>query len=96
MSSSETYGIAIDLGTTTIAAALVQRSDGTILARGGTLNPQRAHGLDVVSRLEYAGRSAAHLRELQSAVNAALAHLADKLLLRFKRDGYAQYPLTVD
>jgi uncharacterized 2Fe-2S/4Fe-4S cluster protein (DUF4445 family) len=79
--SSEKYGIAIDLGTTTIAAALVQRSAGTILARGGVLNPQRVYGLDVIARLEYAGRSAENLREMQSAVNAELAILVEKLLL---------------
>jgi uncharacterized 2Fe-2S/4Fe-4S cluster protein (DUF4445 family) len=80
LSSSEKHGIAIDLGTTTIAAALAQLSDGRILARAGTLNPQRANGLDVVSRLEFAGRSAVNLREMQSTVNAALSDLAEKLM----------------
>jgi len=81
LSSSEKYGIAIDLGTTTIAAALVHLPAGTQLARLGTLNPQRVHGLDVITRLEYAGRSAEHLRTMQSAVNAELSLLVEKLLV---------------
>lgn len=79
--SSEGYGIAIDLGTTTIAAALVQLSDGTTLAKAGSLNPQRAHGLDVIARLQYAGISAENLREMQSAVNEELARVAEELIV---------------
>jgi len=82
LSSSEKYGIAIDLGTTTIAAALVQLSDGAILASAGSLNPQRIHGLDVIARLQYAGLSAENLRELQSAVNSELSRLAENLLAK--------------
>jgi len=82
LSSPEKYGIAIDLGTTTIAAALVQLSDGAILASAGSLNPQRIHGLDVIARLQYAGLSAENLRELQSAVNSELSRLAENLLAK--------------
>lgn len=80
MSSAEKYGIAIDLGTTTLAAALVQLPSGETIARSGSLNPQRVHGLDVIARLHYAGLSAENLHELQSAVNSALATLTENLL----------------
>lgn len=77
---SEKYGIAIDLGTTTIAAALVQLSKGETIARKGSLNPQRIHGLDVVTRLHYGGSSSAKLHELQTLVNSELSWLAEELL----------------
>lgn len=80
MRSSERYAIAIDLGTTTLAAALVTLPDGRLLARGGALNPQRVHGLDVIARLEYAGRSAENLRAMQTLINAELSRLAEQLL----------------
>lgn len=80
MSSSERYGIAIDLGTTTIAAALVKLSDGTLLASGGILNPQMAYGADVISRIQYALRSDETLREMQSVVNLELSRLACELI----------------
>lgn len=80
MSSPEQYGIAIDLGTTTIAAALVAIADKRSVAACGGLNPQRQFGLDLIARLEYACRSQANLRQLQQLVNAELAGLAAQLL----------------
>lgn len=80
MPSSERYAIAMDLGTTTLAAALVTLPQGVVIARGGALNPQRVHGLDVIARLEYAGRSLACLREMQALINCELSRLAEELL----------------
>lgn len=80
MSSADGYGIGIDLGTTTIAAALVRIPEGDVLARVGCLNPQKIHGLDVISRLQYASGSAEKLREMQSLVNSALSAVAEELL----------------
>ncbi len=45
------YGIAIDLGTTTVAAALVDLSTGRQIATRGSLNPQVRFGEDVLSRI---------------------------------------------
>lgn len=80
MSSSEKHGIAIDLGTTTIAAALVDTAAGRIVASAGGLNPQRQYGLDVIARLEYASRSRDNLLHLQRLVNSELAGLSAELL----------------
>ncbi len=44
-------GIAVDLGTTSIVVAFVNLSDGTIMTMHSLLNPQRAYGADVVSRI---------------------------------------------
>jgi len=82
LSSSEKFAIAIDLGTTTIAAALVDLAAGSIIASGGGLNPQRQYGLDVIARLEYAGRSAENLLQLQQLVNSELARIVAELLLQ--------------
>jgi uncharacterized 2Fe-2S/4Fe-4S cluster protein (DUF4445 family) len=49
-------GMAVDLGTTKIAASLVDLTSGDELAVAGSLNPQIGHGEDVVSRLAYALR----------------------------------------
>ncbi len=48
------YAIAIDLGTTTLAASLIEPASGKRLAMTGSLNPQRRFGADVVSRLDAA------------------------------------------
>jgi len=82
LSSPEKFAIAIDLGTTTIAAALVDLAAGSIVASGGGLNPQRQYGLDVIARLEYAGRSPENLLRLQQLVNSELARILAELLLQ--------------
>lgn len=48
------YVIAIDLGTTTLEAALYNKTTGELLRTKGILNPQRLYGADVVSRITYA------------------------------------------
>jgi uncharacterized 2Fe-2S/4Fe-4S cluster protein (DUF4445 family) len=49
-------GLAIDLGTTKIAASLVDLASGDELAVAGSLNPQIGYGEDVVTRLAHAMR----------------------------------------
>jgi uncharacterized 2Fe-2S/4Fe-4S cluster protein (DUF4445 family) len=51
---SEGLGIAVDLGTTTIVAQLVDLSNGRVLAVKSALNAQARHGADVMSRIEFA------------------------------------------
>ncbi|MGQ9602894.1 MAG: ASKHA domain-containing protein [bacterium] len=50
---SECYGVAIDIGTNTIVCSLVDLSDGRELATASAVNPQVAHGDDVVSRIRF-------------------------------------------
>lgn len=59
-------GAAIDLGTTTIAVLLVDLRSGETLASAGSLNPQRAYGADVLSRVAHATQGGA--ADLQSSV----------------------------
>jgi uncharacterized 2Fe-2S/4Fe-4S cluster protein (DUF4445 family) len=47
-------GIAIDLGTTTLVAQLLDLESGRVLAVETALNPQSAHGADLMSRIEFA------------------------------------------
>lgn len=47
-------GVAIDLGTTTIAAQLVDLATGNVLGVETALNSQARHGADIMSRVEYA------------------------------------------
>ena len=48
------FGIAVDLGTTTVAVNLVRLTDGRILAARTDYNEQITCGLDVISRINYA------------------------------------------
>lgn len=68
-------GIAIDLGTTTIAAQLVDLATGNVLGVETELNPQAPFGSDVMSRI----RTVLAGRDLATVVHAALRPMIAKL-----------------
>jgi uncharacterized 2Fe-2S/4Fe-4S cluster protein (DUF4445 family) len=51
--STPLLGLAVDLGTTKLAAYLCDLGSGQILAKSGAMNPQTAFGEDVISRISY-------------------------------------------
>ena len=66
------YGLAIDLGSTTIAAHLCDLRDGTVLASSGVMNPQIRFGEDLMSRVSYAMMNPGGDVEMTRAVREAL------------------------
>jgi uncharacterized 2Fe-2S/4Fe-4S cluster protein (DUF4445 family) len=80
LKSSERLAVAFDLGTTTVAASLLDLDKGVRLAAGGSLNPQRQYGADVVSRLEAACVSLDALKRMARLANGELERLAGELL----------------
>lgn len=73
-------GIAADVGTTTVACALVDLETGAELGRAQAVNGQVPYGADVLSRISYeAAHGEAGVRRLQAAVVATLDMLAGKL-----------------
>ncbi|MGC8977520.1 MAG: ASKHA domain-containing protein [Candidatus Ratteibacteria bacterium] len=52
--SKKNYGIAVDVGTTTIAASLVDMNKGEVLKTEITFNRQASYGDDIISRIVYA------------------------------------------
>lgn len=62
------YGLAVDIGTTTVAVSLVDLTTGRILAEDGFINPQKAFGLDVLSRIHYDMENDGGVRKLQKAI----------------------------
>lgn len=74
------YAIAFDLGTTTLAASLVELSSGRRCAMHGSLNPQRSFGADVVARLDAAVHDPSAASAMTGLVRAELGRLAQSLL----------------
>lgn len=72
-------GAAVDVGTTKLAAYLVDLGTGEVVAKGAAANPQAAMGEDVMSRIAYAGsneRGAEHLHSiLLDGINGLLSDL---------------------
>jgi uncharacterized 2Fe-2S/4Fe-4S cluster protein (DUF4445 family) len=66
------YGLAIDVGSTTIAGHLCDLVTGDVLASTGLMNPQIRFGEDLMSRVSYAMLNPGGAAELTAAVRAAL------------------------
>ena len=69
---SDRYGIAADLGTTTIAIYLCNMSNGKILSSIAVKNPQALYGDDVMSRIGAINKKEKNLKHLQKLVVSAM------------------------
>lgn len=79
--TSENYGIAVDLGTTTVVAVLVDLARGTICAEASGLNLQITHGEELLTRIAVAKKPAG-LKNLREAavrsVNMVIKNLIEQ------------------
>src|SRR6476659_3985336 len=76
------YGVAIDIGSTTIAGHLADLADGAVLASNGVMNPQIRFGEDLMSRVSYAMMHPEGAGEMTAAVRKALDGLVASLAMR--------------
>jgi uncharacterized 2Fe-2S/4Fe-4S cluster protein (DUF4445 family) len=76
------YGVAIDIGSTTIAGHLANLADGAVLASNGVMNPQIRFGEDLMSRVSYAMMHPEGAAEMTAAVRKALDGLIATLAMR--------------
>lgn len=67
-SAAVPLGLAVDVGTTTIAAALIDMRDGNIIATASEYNRQAVHGDNVAARISWSVEKDGNLAELQRAV----------------------------
>jgi uncharacterized 2Fe-2S/4Fe-4S cluster protein (DUF4445 family) len=74
------FGLALDLGTTSLAAGLVRLQDGGVAASAARLNPQVAVAADVIGRIHHAMHREGGLRRLTAAVREGVRALVDDLL----------------
>ena len=73
------YGCAVDVGTTTMAAYLIDLDTGMQLAAASALNPQRTHGGDVITRANYTMEQEGGLAELAGLVRDGVSSLIDSM-----------------
>ncbi|RPI81395.1 MAG: DUF4445 domain-containing protein [Chloroflexi bacterium] len=72
-------GLAVDVGTTKVAAYLINMDDGSVLTRQGAMNPQVAYGEDVISRIHYANHTSGGAKILQSTLIDTLNRLVEEM-----------------
>ena len=71
-----TYGLAVDIGSTTVAGHLCDLRTGEILATESMMNPQVAYGEDLMSRISYAVENKDGLEKMHKAIIDTLNKLA--------------------
>lgn len=76
------YGLAIDVGTTTVVVYLVDLDSGEIVDKQGSYNKQAQFGDDVISRIVYAVDSPENMAEIQKAVVDTVNALIEGILER--------------
>ena len=69
----EGFGIALDIGTTTLAAYLIDTKTGEIVKERSALNPQRVYGEDVITRI--GNKSVKVYKSLKNGINDIFADL---------------------
>ena len=70
------HGLAVDIGSTTIAAHLCDLETGEVVAAAGVMNPQIRFGEDLMSRVSYVMMNPGGAAELTAVVRGAVADLA--------------------
>jgi uncharacterized 2Fe-2S/4Fe-4S cluster protein (DUF4445 family) len=93
-SGGKIFGIAVDVGTTTVVAKLIDMTDGQSLANQADLNPQARYGDDVISRINYA-QTDAKLAELHKTIIDCINELTARLCSQASIDTKQIYEMCV-
>jgi len=93
-SPEKIFGIAVDIGTTTVVAKLINMVDGQCLATEAVLNPQSRYGDDVISRISYA-HNEEKLAELHGVITDCVNDLAVKLCNKTGVNAHFIYEMCV-
>ena len=76
------FGIAVDIGSTTVAGHLIDLTTGEVMSSSGVMNPQIRFGEDLMSRVSYVMMNKGGEKELttviRNAINELVHELADK------------------
>jgi uncharacterized 2Fe-2S/4Fe-4S cluster protein (DUF4445 family) len=73
------YGLAVDIGSTTVAAHLVEMASGEVVAATGVMNPQIRFGEDLMSRVSYVMMNPGGEADLTRVVREALNELVQQV-----------------
>ncbi|MBW1712427.1 MAG: DUF4445 domain-containing protein [Deltaproteobacteria bacterium] len=84
--SGSNFGLAVDVGTTTIFVQLLDLNSGAVLAEEGEYNAQIGYGEDVISRILYATTKPDGLKKMQELVVSTINSIITKLVDQTKVD----------
>lgn len=78
--SKAPYGVAIDLGTTTVALYFLNLIDGAIEKVSSFLNPQMIFGADIISRITWCQENETGLKELRNLITGSINYEVEAFL----------------
>ncbi|MFU8793936.1 MAG: ASKHA domain-containing protein [Dethiobacteria bacterium] len=82
--TEQLYGVAFDIGTTTIVGSLLDLKTASVIAVAAVTNPQNIYGADVISRITHASQTEDGLKQLQDKVIEAVNKIIHDLLRQTK------------
>lgn len=91
---NKVYGLAVDIGTTTVAVYLMDLLTGEEVDVESFHNPQKKFGADVISRINHIQKAAGSVKEVQDVIVKGLNQAIDQLALRNKISNSDIYVLT--
>jgi len=83
----ESYGLAVDIGTTTCVGYLTDLSTGKVVNTESMMNPQVPYGEDVMSRITYAMSNPGGLETMQKAIIQGLNEIIERVVTEIRKDG---------
>jgi uncharacterized 2Fe-2S/4Fe-4S cluster protein (DUF4445 family) len=76
------FGLAIDVGTTSVVTTLLELASGEVMTSVSSLNPQATFGGDLMSRIAFVQWNPSNLRKLQSRIIGLLNQQIDEVVAR--------------
>jgi len=90
------YGVAIDIGTTTVVTALIDMRSGQELATASRINPQKKFGLDVLTRITYELENPKGAKEaLQHVIVSSINEMIEDMCNRSNIETKNIYEITI-
>ena len=89
------YGLAVDIGTTTVVCAVVDLNTGSDMAVASALNTQAVHGADVISRINYSVEHQRGLDELGDRVTQVIRQITESACMEAGVNLNNVYEVTV-
>ncbi|HHN64855.1 MAG TPA: DUF4445 domain-containing protein [Nitrospirae bacterium] len=81
------YGLAVDIGTTTVVGYLCDMNTGRVINTESMMNPQVPYGEDVMSRITYAMTNPDGLQKMQDAIIEGLNEIIDRVSADLRTNG---------
>ncbi len=89
------YGLAVDIGTSTVAGYLCDLSSGEVVASDAMVNPQVIYGEDVMTRITYAVSNEGGLQRMNKAIVKGVNQMAGRVALQAGMKRHSILDMTV-